>query len=186
MMMVFVMGMMMRMRGVGCSFRVDAIDQHAYFAGVDSAAIYFFDFERRANVQGGYGFVEQFWIDAGIDERTQKHVAADSGKAFKISNSHKVQSSKAGAGECSTVDATNLLQVDRTNRLDWKDGVHGTGAIALAVQRDIFKAEAAKSRRHAIHGFHVQCARHFLAGNFNANHLAVIAHAELPKSHLMQ
>ncbi len=57
-MMVFVVGMMMRVCGVRCGFRAGAIDDHAHFAGVDSAAIYFFDFKSCADIQRGYGFVK--------------------------------------------------------------------------------------------------------------------------------
>src|SRR6185437_17093504 len=129
----------------------------------------------------------QSWIDARIDERTQKHVAADSCKAFKISNSHKFLESQ-GHRSCKrcTVEATDLLQVDGTNRLHRKDGVHRAGTIAFAVQRDIFKAQSAEASGHAIHSFHVQRARHFFTGNFNANHLSVIANAELAEPHPMQ
>ena len=59
-----------------------------------------------------YGLVQQFSIDAGIDECTEEHVAANSGKAFKISNSHKVQKSKAATGieRCTVANADKSIE----------------------------------------------------------------------------
>ena len=65
-----------------CSF------EHIYFCRRNAAAVYGREFECCADIQRLRGLFKQRAGNTGVHEGAQKHVAADSGKAFKISNSH--------------------------------------------------------------------------------------------------
>lgn len=56
--------------------------------GGDSAAVYFFDLEGCVEVQGGYGVVEDLWVDSGVEEGSEEHVATDAGEAVEVSDTH--------------------------------------------------------------------------------------------------
>ena len=60
------------------------------FCGGDTAAVDLFDFEGGVEVECGYGFVEDFGIDSGVDEGSEKHVARDAGEAVEVGDSHEV------------------------------------------------------------------------------------------------
>ena len=57
-------------------------------AGGDAAAVNFFDPKGGVEVQGSYGFVEDFGIDSCVDEGPEKHIAADAGEAVEIGDAH--------------------------------------------------------------------------------------------------
>ena len=56
--------------------------------GGDSAAVDFFDAKGGVEVQGSGGIVEDFGVDSGVDEGSEKHVAGDAGEAFEIGDTH--------------------------------------------------------------------------------------------------
>jgi hypothetical protein len=60
------------------------------FCGGDSAAVDFFYLERGVEVEGGGGLVEDSGIEAGVDEGTEEHVAADAREAVEIGDAHGV------------------------------------------------------------------------------------------------
>lgn len=47
------------------------------------------DFQLCAYAQCGNSFLKKLGRNSGIDESSQKHVAADAGEAFEIGNAHK-------------------------------------------------------------------------------------------------
>jgi hypothetical protein len=59
------------------------------FCGGDSAAVDLFDVEGGVEIQGGGGFVEDFWIDSGVDEGSEEHVAGDAGEAVEVGDTHE-------------------------------------------------------------------------------------------------
>src|SRR5271168_5005430 len=58
--------------------------------GEDSAAVYLFDLEGCVEIECGYGFVEDLWVDSGVDEGSEEHVAADAGEAVEVGDTHGV------------------------------------------------------------------------------------------------
>ena len=58
--------------------------------GRDTAAVDPFDFEGGVEIEGGSGLVEDLWIDSGVDEGSEKHVAGDAGEAIEVGDSHGV------------------------------------------------------------------------------------------------
>ncbi len=58
-----------------------SVDDHVNLGGADAATIYFRDFQRCADVQGGNRFFEDFGRDSGVDQGGEEHVAADSREA---------------------------------------------------------------------------------------------------------
>ena len=78
---VFV-GVCMGLLGEGCAF----VDVNR--GGGDAAAVDLIDFEGRVEVEGGYGFVEDVWVDSGVEEGSEKHVATDAGEAVEIGDAH--------------------------------------------------------------------------------------------------
>ena len=75
--------------GVGCFCEFFAfVDVN--FCGGDSAAVDLFYLEGGVEVQGGGGLVEDGGIEAGVDEGTEEHVAADAREAVEIGDAHGV------------------------------------------------------------------------------------------------
>src|SRR3954447_20127996 len=66
-----------------------AIHPHIHFRGRDAAAGYARDFQAGAYTERRNRVLQQFRRDSGVNKRAQKHVATDTGKALKISNSHR-------------------------------------------------------------------------------------------------
>src|SRR5919109_2204013 len=62
--------------------------QHVDLCCRNSAAIHARDFQLCADIECRYRFLEYLRRDTGIEQRTQKHVAADSRKAIQISDAH--------------------------------------------------------------------------------------------------
>src|SRR5258705_5705876 len=60
------------------------------FGGGDSAAVDLFYLEGGVEIQGGGGLVEDGGIEAGVDEGSEKHVAADAGEAIDVGDAHGV------------------------------------------------------------------------------------------------
>ena len=60
------------------------------FCGGDSAAVDFFYLQGGVEVQRGYGFVEDFGIEARVDDGSEKHVTTDAGEAVEIGEAHEV------------------------------------------------------------------------------------------------
>ena len=55
----------------------------------NSTTVDLFNLQRCSQVEGGNGGMQNLWIDARVEERSKKHVAADTGEAVKIGNSHR-------------------------------------------------------------------------------------------------
>ena len=55
----------------------------------DAAAIDAAEAQLSADVERSCGSLEDVFADAGVEQRAQHHVSTDSGKAFKISNTHR-------------------------------------------------------------------------------------------------
>ena len=68
------------------------------FCRRDSAAVDFFYFERCIDIQCGYGFVENFGMDPGVDEGSEEHVAANASEAIEIGDAHDVIVSRGTDG----------------------------------------------------------------------------------------
>lgn len=67
--------------------------------GRDTAAVDPFDFEGGVEIEGGSGLVEDLWIDSGVDEGSEKHVAGDAGEAVEVGDAHGgIVSRRAGNG----------------------------------------------------------------------------------------
>ena len=58
------------------------------FCGGDATAVSLFYHERCVDIQRGYGLVEDFGIDSGVDESPEKHIAANAGEAVEIGDAH--------------------------------------------------------------------------------------------------
>lgn len=72
-----------------CAFGQVCAVEDVDFGGGDSAAVYFFDFEGRAEIEGGGGFVEDLGVYSGVDEGSEEHVATDAGEAVQIGDAHE-------------------------------------------------------------------------------------------------
>ena len=72
------------------------------FGAGDAAAVDFFDFEGRAEVEGGGGVVEDLRIEAGVEEGSEEHVATDAGEAVEVGDAH--------GGYCFMVGWRSLLR----------------------------------------------------------------------------
>ena len=82
---VLVLGLSLNLMGVllllgeggfgGCSV-VEDVD----LGGGNAAAVYFFYAEGGPEVEGGSGFVEDGWGDAGVEESAEEHVSSDAGE----------------------------------------------------------------------------------------------------------
>jgi hypothetical protein len=70
----------MGMAGVG-SFGELAVFEDVDFGAGDAAAVYGFDLEGCAQVEGGGGAVQDGGIDAGFEEGSEEHVSADASEA---------------------------------------------------------------------------------------------------------
>jgi hypothetical protein len=55
---------------------------HVNFGGTDAATVYTGDLQARVYAQSLHGSTKQVRRNSGIDQRTEEHVAADSGEAF--------------------------------------------------------------------------------------------------------
>lgn len=62
---------------------------HVYFGCGKAAAHHLAHLQPRAYIQRGGRFFQHPKRHTGIDQRAQKHVAADAGKAFQIANTHR-------------------------------------------------------------------------------------------------
>jgi hypothetical protein len=80
-------GLAVGVRKGGCFGQLVAFEDVDFGAG-DSAAVYFLDLERGAEVEGGGGFVEDGGVDAGVEEGSEEHVAADAGEAIEVGDAH--------------------------------------------------------------------------------------------------
>ncbi len=72
------------------------------FGAGDAAAVDLFDFEGRAEVEGGGGVVEDLRVEAGVDEGSEEHVATDAGEAVEVGDAH--------GGYCFMVGWRSLLR----------------------------------------------------------------------------
>src|SRR5258707_9271417 len=79
------------------------------FGGGDSAAVDFFDLDGGVEIEGGGGLVEDGWIEAGVDEGSEKHVTTDAGEAVEVGDSHGVivswAAGQGGRGFCAGLAA---------------------------------------------------------------------------------
>ena len=75
----------------------------------DATAIDLFNPQRCSQVEGGDGCMQNLWIDTCVDQSSKKHVAADTGKAVEIGNSHR--------GYCFTA-AEAIAVTGRTSFID--------------------------------------------------------------------
>ena len=82
---------MMRMLFVNPGFRsrLRPLDPHIDLSRIDPAAIHARDLQIRADVQRGHRIFKDLRRNPGIQQRANKHVAADTGEAFEISNAHQ-------------------------------------------------------------------------------------------------
>jgi len=62
--------------------------EHVNFGAGDSAAVDLFNAERSADAESIRCFVQHLRRNTGVDQRTKEHVACDTGKTVKISNTH--------------------------------------------------------------------------------------------------
>src|ERR1035441_7289309 len=83
---------------------------HVYLGAGDSAAIYLLDAEGRADIERCSCVVEHLRRHAGVDQRTQEHVARDPGKAVKIDNTHHEVSLERGAEAIADAGSTSFME----------------------------------------------------------------------------
>jgi hypothetical protein len=65
------------------------INVHVDLHGGNSASHHPHGFQTRTNIQRCDRLLEQFWRHAGIDQRTEEHIATNAGETVEISYSHK-------------------------------------------------------------------------------------------------
>ncbi len=65
-----------------------AVDHHVEFGCRDAAAANARMLQIGSDVEPGDGLLEELERNSGIEQRAQKHVAADSGETFEIGNAH--------------------------------------------------------------------------------------------------
>src|SRR5437870_11769552 len=66
-----------------------SVPNHLNLGCADAATSYPQDFQMRAYVEGGDGFLEKLGRDSGVHQRGEEHVAADSGKAVEVGDAHR-------------------------------------------------------------------------------------------------
>lgn len=66
--------------------------------GGDAGAVDPFDLERRADVEGADGIVENVCVKAGIEQGAEEHVAGDAGEAVEVGETHAAIVSCGGEG----------------------------------------------------------------------------------------
>ena len=71
-------------------FGANSIDQHFNPGGGDAAAIHTSGAQFGADIQSRNRALQKLKRNAGMDERAQQHVAADSGKALKVGYAHEL------------------------------------------------------------------------------------------------
>ena len=83
-------GILMRlgMVTVTVAFREGTCLKHMHLGAGDSAAVYGFDFQACVEIECSRCIVQNLRRNAGVKQRSEKHVAGDAGKAIKISNTH--------------------------------------------------------------------------------------------------
>jgi hypothetical protein len=83
----FRVGVAVGVRMGGCFGWLVAFEDVDFGAG-DSAAVYSFDLEGGAEVERGGGVVEDGGVDAGVEDGSEEHVAADAGEAVEVGDAH--------------------------------------------------------------------------------------------------
>src|SRR5215470_12518726 len=66
-----------------------AIDDYVYFRRTDATPVHSRNFQLRADIQRRDRVLENFRWHSGTNQRAQEHVAADSGEAVEMGNTHK-------------------------------------------------------------------------------------------------
>ena len=64
--------------------------QHVHFGCGDAAAVNAGDAQLSAEVERRYRALQEFVTDSSVQQGSQEHVPADSGKAFEICNTHRL------------------------------------------------------------------------------------------------
>jgi hypothetical protein len=75
--------------GVGGLMLMLLGSDYVHFGSSNATAAHFAGFEPRTHVETDGRFGERVKGYTGVHQRTQKHVAAYTGKAFKIASSHR-------------------------------------------------------------------------------------------------
>ena len=68
------------------------------FCRRDSATVDLFYLERCVDIQRAYGLTEDSGIDSGVDEGSEEHIAANTGEAIEIGDTHGVIVSRGTDG----------------------------------------------------------------------------------------
>src|SRR5271157_2647229 len=68
-----------------------AVHQDVKFGGGDACPSHTRKLQRRADVQVRDGLLEQLERNAGVEQRAEKHIAADAGKTIEIGNAHGIR-----------------------------------------------------------------------------------------------
>ena len=85
----FGVGLLVRVLvGLGLVFGEVAVLEHVNFGGGDAGAVDRFDLEGGAEVEGGYGLMEDVWGKAGVEKGSEKHIAGDAGEAIEVGDPH--------------------------------------------------------------------------------------------------
>lgn len=66
-----------------------SVDEDIDFRRGDAAAIDTRDLEFRAELESANGFAQQVGRHSGVDERAEKHVAADSAETVEVRDAHR-------------------------------------------------------------------------------------------------
>ena len=84
------------------SFGKVAMFEDVDFGAGDAAAVDFFDFEGRSEIESDGGVVKDLRIEAGVEEGPEEHVATDAGEAVEVGDAH--------GGYCFMVALRSLLR----------------------------------------------------------------------------
>ena len=132
------------------------------FCSGDATAVNLFYLERCVDIQRGYGLVEDFGIDSGVDESPEKHIAANAGEAVEIGDAHGVIVSRGTDG-----------------RGGKKGLIHRAGAVAFGVDSDVEESEWLDGGGDLCENREREGARKVFDGDFDAGDVAVVADADL-------
>lgn len=74
--------------GLMCGFGGPAVLEDMDAGGGDSAAVDLLYLETGVEMERGGGVVEDFGVEAGVEESCEEHVAADAGEAVEVGDPH--------------------------------------------------------------------------------------------------
>jgi hypothetical protein len=145
---------------------------HVYFGCGQTAAADLAHLQARAYVERRRSFFQAGKGKAGIDQRAQQHIAADSRKAFEVGNSHRI------------VILNCRCRTAASEHFDGQNGVHCAGAEALAIERDVLETSELEGGGDRVKHFEGEGTGQFVASQFDAGQRAVMADTQFSEAQL--